>query len=91
MTISQERRKNTLCRDFNDLIRGADNKVSEAKVGILAFKGLLFYIFLQYSEIILNQWEVLSIFVAAFLVPDALKRILEARVGIQNKEEQKKD
>ena len=87
--MTPDRRKNLLRRDFNDLIRGAQTKVSEAKVGILAFKTLLFYTFLHHSEIILKQWEVLSIFVAAFLVPDALKRILEAKAGVQMKEKEK--
>ena len=80
-----ERRKALLRRDLNDLVRGTDGKVSEAKAGILAFKGLLFYTFLHHSETILKQWEVLSIFVTAFLVPDALKRILEAKAGVKEK------
>lgn len=84
-----ERRKAPIRRDLNDLIRGADGKVSEAKVGILAFKALLFYTFTQQTELILKQWEIFSIFVTTFIVPDALKRILEAKAGVQPKEKEK--
>lgn len=87
MTV--DRRKSLFRRDLNDLIRGVDGKVSEAKVGILAFKGLLFYTFLHYTEIILKQWEIFSIFITIFIVPDVLKRILEAKAGIREKEKEK--
>lgn len=87
--MTPERRKSPLRRDLNDLIRGTDGKVSEAKVGILAFKVLLFYTFTQQTELILKQWEIFSIFVTTFIVPDALKRILEAKAGVQSKEKEK--
>lgn len=85
----EERRKSMLRRDLNDLIRDSNGKVSEANVGILAFKGLLFYTFLHHTETILKQWEIFSIFVTTFIVPDALKRILEAKAGVQEKEKEK--
>lgn len=81
----KNRRKSPLRRDLNDLVRGPDGKVSEAKVGALAFKALLFYTFIHYADSILKQWEIFSVFVTTFIVPDALKKILEAKAGVQQK------
>lgn len=80
----RNRRKSPLRRDLNDLVRGPDGKVSEAKVGALAFKALLFWAFIHYAESILKQWEIFSVFVATFIVPDALKKILEAKAGVKS-------
>lgn len=74
-----ERRKSLIRRDLNDLVRGPDGKVSEAKAYAVAFKGLMFYTFLHYTDKILSNWEVLSIFVTAFLAPDLLKKALTIR------------
>lgn len=86
-----ERRKSLLRRDLNDLVRGADGKVSEAKVGILAFKGFLFYTFTQQTEFILDHWEIFVIFITIFLAPDLLKRILETRAGIKEMETKQRE
>lgn len=85
--MTTERRKSLLRRDLNDLVRGADGKVSEAKAGILAFKILLFYTFIQQTEFILDHWEIFVIFISIFLAPDLLKRILEFRLGIVERKE----
>lgn len=84
-----ERRGSRLRRDLNDLVRDRDGKVSETRIGILSFKALLFYVFLDQVELILKQWEIFSIFVTTFIVPDALKRILEAKAGVQEKGKEK--
>jgi len=76
-----EQRKASLRRDLNDLVRSPDGKVSEAKAYVVAFKGVLLYTFLHNVEVILGGWEILSIFVLAFIAPDALKKILAMKFG----------
>jgi len=77
--MTSDRRKSIFRRDLNDLVRGPDGKVSEAKAYAVAFKGLMFYTFFHYTDKILGGWEVFSIFVTAFLAPDLLKKALVLR------------
>lgn len=78
---TQEERKQVLRRDLNDLVRSPDGKVSEAKSFAVTFKFLMLYVFLYHTDKILSDWAVLAIFVAAFIAPDILKKVLTMKIG----------
>jgi len=79
--VVPERRSSNLRRDLNDLVRGPDGKVAEAKVFVVIFKPAMVYVFLTHAETVLKDWMILTVFVAAFLVPDVLKKVLSMRLG----------
>ena len=81
MTGEEEKRTVGLRRDLNDLVRGPDGKVSEAKTFAVAFKTAMIYVFLKQAEQILKDWMVLTVFVAALLMPDLLKKLMAMRLG----------
>ena len=80
-----ERRKAQFRRDLNDLVRGPDGKVSEAKVYAVAFKGLMLWVFVQKTADILADWTLLAIFITTFLAPDLLKKVLSMKTGVKEK------
>lgn len=79
--MNTERRSPSIRRDLNDLVRAPDGKVAEAKVFTVIFKPAMLYVFIKHAETILKDWMILVVFVAAFLVPDLLKKVLSMRLG----------
>lgn len=80
--VKPERRKASVRRDLNDLVRSPDGKVSEAKGGAVIFKTAMIYVFIQKIDAILADWVVLAIFVTAFIAPDLLKKVLTMKAGL---------
>ena len=80
--VKPERRKASVRRDLNDLVRSPDGKVSEAKGGAVIFKTAMIYVFIQKIDAILADWMVLAIFVTAFIAPDLLKKVLTMKAGL---------
>lgn len=76
-----DRRTPSMRRDLNDLIRSPDGKVAEAKGFAVVFKVAMLYVFVNRTEEILAEWTILALFIAAFLAPDLLKKIVAARLG----------
>lgn len=76
-----ERRRATLRRDLNDLVRDPAGKVAEAKVFAVGFKVSMIYVFIKHAEAIIKDWMVLLVFCAALLMPDLLKKIIAMRAG----------
>lgn len=73
-------------RDLNDLVRGPDGKVAEAKVGAVAFKAAMIYVFLEHAVLVLKDWMVLAVFVTALLAPDLLKKLMSMKLGTGSSE-----
>lgn len=71
----------TLRRDLNDLVRGPDGKVAEAKVFAVVFKSAMVYVFLKHTELVIKDWMVLLVFCAAMLAPDLLKKLIAMKTG----------
>jgi len=71
----------TLRRDLNDLVRGPDGKVAEAKVFAVGFKASMIYVFLKHTEMVVKDWMVLLVFCTALLAPDLLKKLIAMRAG----------
>ena len=80
--VKPERRKATVRRDLNDLIRSPDGKVSEAKGGVVLFKTAMMWAFVTQINTILSDWMILSIFVTTFVAPDLLKKVLSQKAGV---------
>lgn len=78
-----ERRSPSLRRDFNDLIRSPDGKVSEAKGFAVAFKISMIYVFLKNTDAVLAEWTILALFITAFLAPDLLKKVISMKTGVK--------
>lgn len=77
----RNRRRVTIRRDLNDLIRGPDGKVAEAKVFAVVFKAAMVWVFLKHTELVIKDWMVLLVFCAALLAPDLLKKIIAMKAG----------
>ena len=75
-------RQSLLRRDLNDLVRSPDGKVSEAKAFAVLFKAAMLWAFITKIETILGNWEILTVFVTAFVAPDLLKKLLAMRAGL---------
>lgn len=80
--VKPERRKASVRRDLNDLVRSPDGKVSEAKGGVVLFKTAMLYVFIKEIDAILADWMILAIFVTAFIAPDLLKKVLTMKAGL---------
>lgn len=76
-----DRRKVSVRRDLNDLVRSPDGKVSESKGGAVLFKTAMLYVFITEIKTILSDWMILAIFVTAFIAPDLLKKVLTMKLG----------
>lgn len=87
--MTPERRKASLRRDLNDLVRDPSGRVAEAKVFAVTFKGAMVYVFLKHAELVLKDWMVLAVFVTAMLAPDLLKKVLSMRIGLPGGEVKK--
>jgi len=74
-----ERRKQIVRRRINDVAAKAPD--AEAKLFAVAFKGVMLWVFLNKTEDILADWTLLLVFIATFLLPDMLKKILAAKTG----------
>lgn len=77
----EDRRQASIRRDLNDLVRGPDGKVAEAKVFAVLFKGAMIHVFLKHAETILKDWMILAVFVSALLMPDILKKLMSMKLG----------
>jgi len=54
---------------------------SATKIMATTFQGLLLNAFLHHDDHILDNWDILALFVVAFLAPDILKKIITMRFG----------
>lgn len=79
--MTRNRRKALIRRDLNDLVRDPAGRVSEAKAFAVAFKAGMLYVFLKHTELILKDWVILAVFVAAFVAPDVFKKLIVMRAG----------
>ena len=80
----QLKRKASVRRDLNDLIRGPDGKVSAAKTSALVGQGIAAYLLLAYSQTVLERWDALAILLTILVAPDNFRKIVNMRYG--NKE-----
>lgn len=81
--VKPERRKASVRRDLNDMVRDPAGKVAESKTFAVAFKAAMVWVFLDRAEQILRDWMVLAVFVTAMLMPDLLKKVMTMKLGQQ--------
>lgn len=79
--VKPERRQASVRRDLNDLVRGPDGKVAEAKVFVLVFKAAMVWAFVEHIAAILKDWMILGLFIAALIAPDLFKKMMVMRLG----------
>lgn len=87
--VKPERRKASVRRDLNDMVRDPVGKVAEAKVFAVGFKAAMIWVFLERAEQILRDWMILAVFVTAMLMPDLLKKVMAMKLGHQSKDSTK--
>lgn len=71
----------SLRRDWNDLIRGPDGKVSAVKVGSVTGQGIAAWLLLRYAESVLLNWEILTVLFSVLILPDSLKKTIQMKYG----------
>lgn len=54
---------------------------SAAKIISSIGQGLLLSTFYQKSDIILRDWDILALFIVAFIAPDILKKVITMKFG----------
>lgn len=54
---------------------------ASSKIAATCFQGLLLNAFWQHDDHIMQNWDILSLFVVAFLAPDILKKIITLKFG----------
>ena len=68
-------------RDFNDLVRGPDGLVSEAKVWANVGKGIAAYLLIEHTQYIVDRWDALITLLCILVLPDMLKKIIAMKYG----------
>lgn len=75
----QERRTAKLRRDFNDIARSPDGRVSEAKLWASAGKAASLFLLIRHSESVIESWDVLAVLLLVLIAPDLFKKFLAMR------------
>jgi len=86
MIETDERRKSPIRRDFNDMVRSPDGRISESKIMSTIFKVLMCYVFVVHADAILKDWMILTVFVFGMIAPDLLKKLMAIKLGVPPKE-----
>ena len=71
-----EKRKVSIRRDLNDLVRGPDGKVSAAKVGMNTGQFIAAYLLVKFGGEVIKHWDSLAILLSALIAPDAIKKLI---------------
>lgn len=78
---SPERRGSILRRDLNDLVRGDDGKVSQAKLGALVGQTAAAWMLFWFPERAMATWDVLTVLLLCLIAPQVLGRAATLRWG----------
>ena len=79
MKPDQERRVRKFRRDLNDLVRGPDGRVSEAKTWGNVGKFIAAYLLLHHTEYIVDRPDAMFLLFSFLILPDMAKKILDAK------------
>ena len=76
-----ERRKKTIRRDLNDLVRSPDGKVAEVKLWSNVGKFIAAVILVVHLKDILPYWDALAVLLAFLIIPDVAKKMIVTKAG----------
>lgn len=71
-----ERRKSTLRRDLNDLVRDESGALSPSKIGTLIGQWLSIKLILEHGPEIIKNWDTLTVLFMILMAPELLKRLM---------------
>lgn len=74
-----ERRTARLRRDFNDIARSPDGRVSEAKLWSSAGKAAALFLLVRHAESVIESWDVLAVLLLVLIAPDLFKKFIAVR------------
>jgi len=81
MTPQVERRKRSLRRDINDLVRDEGGNVSPTKVGTLVGQWLAGKLILENGTAIIANWDSLTVLFSVLIAPELFKKLLNMKYG----------
>lgn len=79
-----ERRGSTLRRDFNDLVRDDQGKLSTAKIGTLLAQWLAIKLIVQHGAEIIANWDSLTVLFLVLIAPELFKKMMNMKYGNGN-------
>ena len=77
--MTDDKRKVSIRRDLNDLVRGLDGKVSAAKTSALLGQGIAAYLLLAHSQTVLERWDALAILLTILVAPDSFRKVVNLK------------
>lgn len=76
-----EQRKSGVRRDFNDLIRSEDGKISGSKIGTYAGQYISGHLLLTNATDVIDHWDSMAILFAVLIAPEFYKRMMTLKYG----------
>ena len=76
-----EQRHSGIRRDFNDLIRSEDGKISGSKIGTYIGQYISGNLLLTNATDVIDHWDSMAILFAVLIAPEFYKRMMTMKYG----------
>ena len=76
-----DKRRATIRRDLNDLVRDEDGHLSAVKIGTLIGQWLAIKLILENGAAIIANWDSLTVLFSVLIAPDLFKRLVTLKYG----------
>lgn len=74
-----ERRTQVLRRDWNDVVRDADGRVSPHKIGMIVGQMVSVHLLLWHTDVVIKMWDVLAVLFTVLIAPEMWKKLMSWR------------
>ncbi len=74
-------RRTGLRRDFNDLVRSEDGKISGAKIGTYAGQYISGHLLLTNATDVIDHWDSMAVLFCVLIAPEFYKRLIVMKYG----------
>lgn len=81
---SPDRRRGTLRRDLNDLVRDESGGLSQTKIGTLIAQWLCIKLILEHGSAIIANWDSLTVLFSVLIAPELFKKLVNMKYGNGN-------
>lgn len=81
MAPALERRRSTIRRDLNDLVRDEQGRLSPTKIGTLLGQWLAVKLIIQHGSEIIANWDSLTVLFCVLIAPEIFKKMLNMKYG----------
>ncbi len=76
-----EQRKSGIRRDFNDLIRGDDEKISGSKIGTYVCQYITGHLLLTNASDVIDHWDSMAVLFTVLIAPERWRMVMKMKYG----------